>query len=85
MESIISYFKRQLHKDASSVTIDKTIKNRCSHCGYGEILVGSCSIRSIKEDFFSSSNSSDNSDSEENIDFVYKTGCLSYDGEMTYN
>ena len=75
VDSVVSYFKTELNKNASSVKINNTITDRCDHCGYGEILIGEAIL---------SNDDSDNSSGDENINFVYKTGCLSYDGEMTY-
>ncbi len=80
VDCVVSYFRTELNKNASSVKINNTITDRCDHCGYGEILIGEATL--LNDD--SDNSSSDNSSSDENINFVYKTGCLSYDGEMTY-
>lgn len=82
MECIKKYFERD-SKKVIELNITSTVNNPCSHCGYGNILSGNAIIVSSHSDS-DSGDDSDNYDDKEDIDFVYKTGCLSYDGELIY-
>ena len=98
MERVKSYFKNNLNKIVTSITINSEIPNRCYHCGYGKILTGQVTLKKLEsEEYFEDNNSEESNSkeysednnskeySEETFNFVYKTGCLSYDEEMNYD
>lgn len=67
----------RLGKNVIELRIASEINNKCPYCGYGKILTGDARLLSYYPE---------NSDEEnpEKVDFVYKTGCLSYDEEMIF-
>lgn len=80
MDRIRNYFDR-MGKNVIDLRIATEINNKCPHCGYGKILTGDATLVSYSE----SENDSNESEKEsKNVDFVYKTGCLSYDEEMFF-
>lgn len=90
MKGISNYFERELNRDIKDINITNTFDRKCFHCGYGKTLVGNATLiktnnsSDSESDNDSNSDNGNNSDEEICVDFVYYTGCLSENEEMTY-
>ena len=86
MERIRSYFEK-LGKTVIEIDIASEIKRKCPHCGYGKTFTGKVILNPSKRNDFlgylaPDSDSEDGEELHETFDFVYNTGCLTYDEEM---
>lgn len=85
MNRIIAYFERN-DKKVIDINIVSKINRKCEHCGYGTTYTGHATLLDINESCEDDNSKDDNCENNKGheVDFVYWSGCLSYDEEMQY-
>ena len=83
MERIKEWFRLNRDREVTSITIEKTLPKPCGYCGYGDLIIGHARIKALSDHNEGESECSVSGE-EESIDFIFDTGCMTYDEEMDY-